>query len=258
MVMGKNGSGKSTLLKILSTILPADSGSATVGGYPLKEKRKIRRIISYLPQETLIEDVLTVREIITLQAKLFDVPITTALEITERLGLNELNTLAGELSGGMKKRLCVALALIPDREIYLLDEPFEGVDFSGKLRIKELIEEKIENGRNVILVSHTATGFEDEVDCIVILDQGNLVFSGKPEELRERFSEVAAIRSNSDWGLIRDAVKAGFVVTQIDSVSVVGPNYELKSLTGKYGVKPRKASIGEIYAFCVSKGGWRS
>ena len=251
LILGKNGGGKTTLVKILSTLLPFDSGSVSVCGFDVRDRKKVRRLISYLPQETMVEDVTTVKEMLVTQSKLFDVPISKAFDMAEKLGLSELGTFAGELSGGMKRRLCVSLSLIPEREIYILDEPFGGIDFGGRIRIREIIEEIIKDGRNVILVSHTITGLEELANHILILDRGKVTFSGSPEELRKMFPNTASVRINSHIR-IQEIIRPNFVVTQTDCISIVGYRSDLERVVGEYGLKLEKPTVGEIYSFFVS------
>lgn len=258
LILGKNGSGKTTLVKIISTLLPFDSGKITVCGVDVKEKRTIRDMISYLPQETLVEDILTLRELLIFHSNLFGVSEKRAIEIGERIGLYEMGTFAGELSGGMKRRLCVALSLIPEKEIYILDEPFESIDFGGRMRIRELLLEILKEKKSIIIVSHTVTGLEELADHILILDEGVLRFSGKPEDLKKHFKNLASIRIKPNDVeselLIEDAISKGLTVTQIDVLSLVGEAKKVESLAENYGISIESPTISEIYAFFVSRG----
>ncbi len=255
LILGKNGSGKTTLIRIISTLIPPDSGKVSVKGHDVSDRQRIRQMISYLPQETLLDEVLIVGEIVTLHSKLFGASIEEAFEFVERIGINDSKTLAGELSGGMKRRLCVALSLIPDREIYLLDEPFEGIDYAGKIIIQEMVRDKVKDGKSVILVSHTITGLENVADHVLILDDGEILFSGPPEELSNEFPEIVVVDVDDPADpIIERALNSELTVMPSERLCVVGDRNKIQKVVGGCKNRPiKKPSVGEVYAFLVSK-----
>jgi ABC-2 type transport system ATP-binding protein len=153
--------------------------------------------------------------------------------------------------------LCVALSLIPDRDIYILDEPFEGIDFGGKIRIRELLQETLKECKSVLLVSHSITGLEEIADYLLILDEGELKFSGTPEELVRSFPKITSLRVDvnnfKNCAIFEEAIKEGFVIAQGDTISITGEKEKIKHLAEKCGLDTDRPTIGEVHAFFVSR-----
>lgn len=255
ILLGKNGSGKSTLAKIISTLLPYDEGNVKVKGKEINSnKREIRQMISYLSQDNIVEDALTVQEIVELYSRLFREPDTKANELLDNLGLSPYrDTLVGNLSGGLKRRLSILLAFLPDRDIYILDEPFEELDFWGRIKVTELIHHALKKGKSIFLISHTATWLEEIADYILILHQGKLLYADSPNNLKQAFKDVYAIEMGS-LSEIKKILKNHHNVTVAinERVSVVGERHALSNITKIKNEEIREASISEICAFIVN------
>ncbi len=257
VVLGPNGSGKTTLLRIMAGLTTPDSGNIRVKGIDVKKNpRKVRSLVSYLPQETLIEEMLTVEELLTFNVKLFGASMEKAYRIFERMGLSkEYSSIAGDLSGGMKRKLAVALALLPDRDIYLLDEPFEGLDSGSRIALLDILEE-ITKSSSVILVSHTViSGIENIANYLVILDSGRLIFAGKPEEFKRLLCDVSCLRlENIDATLLREAMALGVIVSPVESISLIGETDIIEKLASEYGGKVcNELTIGEVYVYMLRR-----
>jgi ABC-2 type transport system ATP-binding protein len=194
--LGPNGAGKSTTIKILTTLLRKTSGSATVAGYDIdKHPDAIRKLIGVENQETVVESDLTGRENLILQGH-FQQLHGDALDrrVDELLKLVELTDVAskraGHYSGGMKKRLDLASALVHSPKVIFLDEPTTGLDPQSRAAIWEYLEKlNREEGITIFLT----TQYMEEADklCrqLAIIDHGKIVSAGSPAQLK---SEVAA------------------------------------------------------------------
>jgi ABC-2 type transport system ATP-binding protein len=190
--LGPNGAGKSTAIKVLTTLLKKTSGRATVAGYDLdRSPREIRKIIGVLTQETIVDVDLTGRENLRLQGRLEQMH-GGALEnrVDELLKMVQLkefaNKEAGRYSGGMKKRLDLASALIHKPRLLFLDEPTTGLDPQSRASIWDYLEQlNKEEGITIFLT----TQYLEEADrlCrqLCIIDHGKIVTSGSPAELKQ-------------------------------------------------------------------------
>jgi ABC-2 type transport system ATP-binding protein len=194
--LGPNGAGKSTTIKILTTLLRKTSGSATVAGYDIdKHAGAIRKLIGVENQETVVESDLTGRENLILQGH-FQHLHGESLEqrVDELLKLVELTDVAGRraghYSGGMKKRLDLASALVHSPKVIFLDEPTTGLDPQSRAAIWEYLQRLNKDEGITIFLT---TQYMEEADklCrqLAIIDQGKIVSTGSPAELK---SEVGA------------------------------------------------------------------
>ena len=192
-LLGPNGAGKSTTINILTGLLEATAGTASVGGHALpKEARQVKEIIGVCPQDFSIFPYLTGRENVTLFGELYGVPRAELRErattILDRLGLNgESDRRVKGYSGGMKRRISLATALIGDPEIAFLDEPTTGLDPQSRHAVWEFVETLKERKRTVILTTHYMEEAEALCDRIAIIDHGKLIALGTPEELRKAY-----------------------------------------------------------------------
>jgi ABC-2 type transport system ATP-binding protein len=189
--LGPNGAGKSTTVHVLTTLLPPTSGTALVGGYDVvKEGSKVRSLIGVALQEAALDPLLTGRDHLRLQATLQGVPKeqrrVRADGLLERVGLED----AGDrkvkgYSGGMKRRLDLALALIHDPRILFLDEPTTGLDPQSRTALwEEVARLRREEGVTVFLTTQYLEEADVLADRVGIIDQGKIVAEGTPAELK--------------------------------------------------------------------------
>ena len=192
-LLGPNGAGKSTTINILSGLTEATNGTARVGGHPLpKDAREVKAIIGVCPQDFSIFPYLTGRENVLLFGDLAGVPRSALREraatLLDRLGLNgEADRRVKGYSGGMKRRISIATALIGDPEIAFLDEPTTGLDPQSRHAVWEFIRSLKERHRTVILTTHYMEEAEALCDRIAIIDHGKLIALGTPAELRMKY-----------------------------------------------------------------------
>jgi ABC-2 type transport system ATP-binding protein len=190
-LLGPNGAGKSTTINILSGVLQPTSGSAFVGGYDITvDPDKVKKIIGVCPQHSAYYKYLTGRENIKLFGNLHGMPKALIKErsnlLIEKIGLEEAaDRKSSSYSGGMVRRINLAMALINDPEIAFLDEPTVGMDPQSRRATWVFIEEFRKSGKTVILTTHYIEEAEELADRVGIIDHGMLIALDTPKALME-------------------------------------------------------------------------
>jgi ABC-2 type transport system ATP-binding protein len=188
--LGPNGAGKTTTIRMLMGLAPPTSGSIQLLGLPMPEHAlEVKGKIGLVPDESLLFDHLTGQEFTEFVGRMYGLTRSMARERgRELLTLFELDgdgrKLIGDYSKGMRKRVAMAAALIHRPELFLLDEPFEGVDAVGARLMKEILLEQVRHGATVFLTSHVLEVVERLCDQVAIIHQGKLVLQGTMAELR--------------------------------------------------------------------------
>jgi ABC-2 type transport system ATP-binding protein len=191
--LGPNGAGKTTTIRMACGLLRSDGGEVRVNGASLRESpRKVQRRIGLCPQELVIWETLTCLEQLVFIGTQYDLPVRTArarsLELLEILGLSEkAKRLARTLSGGMKRRLNLALALVHDPEILVLDEPQAGLDPQSRILVREYIQ-SLSTTRTVLLTTHEMDEADRLASRVGIIDHGKLLVLDTPENLKEKYA----------------------------------------------------------------------
>ncbi len=190
-LLGPNGAGKSSTVKILSTLSRADSGTATVAGFDVAGRPDaVRRAIGYVSQKPGFDPMATGRENLLLQARIHGLSRRAgqqrATELLERFGLTEAaGRLTGPWSGGMQRKLDVALGLIHRPQVLFLDEPTTGLDPEARSQLwTEIARLTVDEGLTVLLTTHYLEEADQLADQLVIIDRGAVVAQGAPEELK--------------------------------------------------------------------------
>lgn len=187
-LLGSNGAGKTTAVRVLATLLRPDGGTARVNGFDVvTEPAQVRASISLTGQFTAVDDVLTGRENLVLVAKLRHLadPATIAAELLERFALTDAaDRRAGTYSGGMRRRLDIAMSLIGDPPVIFLDEPTTGLDPQARLEVWDTVRQLAQDGTTVLLTTQTLDEAEHLADRIAILHDGHIVVDGTLAELR--------------------------------------------------------------------------
>ena len=193
-LLGPNGAGKTTTIQLICGLLKSDSGEITVNGMPLLgHLRECRRGMGLCPQNLVVWETLTCQEQLELTARLYDIPPGAArgksLELLETLGLLEKRgKLAKTLSGGMKRRLNIALALVHDPSLLILDEPTAGLDPQSRVLVRETIRSMAER-ITVVLTTHEMDEADRLSDRVAIIDRGRLLVLDTPANLKKRIGE---------------------------------------------------------------------
>ena len=187
-LLGSNGAGKTTVVRILSTLLRADAGTATVGGADVaRQGALVRQAISLTGQFAAIDDVLTGRENLILVAKLRHLkdPGAIADALLARFALTEAGARrAGTYSGGMRRRLDISMSLIGDPPVVFLDEPTTGLDPEARREVWQSVRELARGGTTVLLTTQYLDEAEHLADRIAILHHGRIIADGTLAELQ--------------------------------------------------------------------------
>lgn len=187
-LLGSNGAGKTTLVRILSTLLTADEGTATVHGFDVATApADVRRSISLTGQFAAVDEMLSGRENLVLVAKLrhLRAPGAIADDLLARFSLTEAGPRrAATYSGGMRRRLDIAMSLIGDPPVIFLDEPTTGLDPQARIEVWETVEDLARGGTTVLLTTQYLDEAEQLADRIAILHRGTIVQHGTLAELK--------------------------------------------------------------------------
>ena len=188
-LLGSNGAGKTTIVRILSTLLKPDGGAARVNGCDVgSQPNRVREAISLTGQFAAVDEILTGRENLIMIAKLRRVKSagTVADDLLARFGLADAaKRRVATYSGGMRRRLDIAMSLIGDSPIIFLDEPTTGLDPEGRLEVWHVIQNLANSGVTVFLTTQYLDEAEKLADRLAILHEGVIIVSGTLEELRK-------------------------------------------------------------------------
>ncbi len=236
-LLGPNGAGKSTLMKILVTLLKPTRGKVLINGEDLqKNRRKVRAVLGYLPQDFRFFAKLRTWEFLEYSARLAGmrnkaVRNDEVERLLEEVGLFDVrDRKANKLSGGMKRRLGIAQALIGDPKIVIVDEPTTGLDPDERIRFRNLLSKMTEKEMIIILSTHIVGDISSSCNNMALLDQGKLVFNGSPdalveqarghvfkmnlsnlefESVKEKFNVISTIPSVDGWDVqvVADEIK---------------------------------------------------
>ncbi|MCW4023681.1 MAG: ATP-binding cassette domain-containing protein [Candidatus Bathyarchaeota archaeon] len=190
-LLGPNGAGKTTSIKMIITLLPPTSGSATIGGYEItRNASQVRRLIGYVPQILSADGSLTARENLTVFAKLYDIPRSSRNKLIDEslefMGLTEAaNKLVKNYSGGMIRRLEIAQSMLHRPKVLFLDEPTIGLDPVGRKVVWDHIEKlRKDYGTTIFITTHYMEEADSLCSRIGIMNQGKLAIIGTPKELK--------------------------------------------------------------------------
>ncbi|ETZ21904.1 ABC transporter ATP-binding protein [Pedobacter sp. V48] len=190
-LLGSNGTGKTTIVKILSTLLKQDSGNVRVNGFDvLLKPESVRQSISLTGQFAAIDEVLTGRENITMIARLRHLsnPRQVADNLLKRINLTDAaDRRASTYSGGMRRRLDIAMSLVGNPPIIFLDEPTTGLDPEARIEFWKIVKELSDGGTTVFLTTQYLEEAEQLADKIAILHEGTIIVSGSFAELKKLF-----------------------------------------------------------------------
>ena len=189
-LLGRNGAGKTSFMRILATLSIPTNGDIQMNGVSIKETTKVREIIGYLPQDFSIYKNMTVFGALDYLGLLSNLPNKIRKEriytLLEQVHLKDnAKTKVKALSGGMKRRLGIAQALLHNPQILIVDEPTAGLDPEERIRFRNLLSD-FSDGRIVILSTHIASDIESTCQNVAVLNKGNILFHGSTETLRKQ------------------------------------------------------------------------
>jgi ABC-2 type transport system ATP-binding protein len=188
-LLGSNGAGKTTVVKILSTLLKADTGTASVNGFDVAtQAADVRESISLTGQFAAVDEILSGRENLVLVARLRHLkdPGTIADDLLERFSLTDAAARkVSTYSGGMRRRLDIAMSLIGNSPVIFLDEPTAGLDPQGRIEVWQAVKELAGHGTTVLLTTQYLDEAEQLADRIAILHQGRIIVNGTLTELKQ-------------------------------------------------------------------------
>jgi ABC-2 type transport system ATP-binding protein len=190
-LIGPNGAGKTTALRVISTLLQINSGNVKIFEFDLKtQPDKVRKIISYLPEDAGAYKTLTGRGYLNFIAKFFNEKNTNEM-INRGIEIADLGTRIDDkvdtYSKGMKRRLLVGRALMTEPKLAILDEPTSGLDVINAQEIRKIIKNIANQGTTVLLSSHNMLEVEYLCDRIALIDNGIIIEKGKPKDLMNRY-----------------------------------------------------------------------
>jgi ABC-2 type transport system ATP-binding protein len=212
-LLGPNGAGKTTIVRILSTLISADAGTATVMGYDLRgEARAVRGVIGVTGQFSAVDDLLTGEENLLLMGRLLHVQATErrarSFELLERFDLVDLaHQTPATYSGGMKRRLDLAMTLMGRPRLIFLDEPTTGLDPRSRQTMWQLIRELVREGVTVLLTTQYLDEADHLADRVAVLDHGRIVAEGTPQELKRRIPGAHIRLRFADAASLADAAR---------------------------------------------------
>lgn len=201
-LLGPNGAGKSTLISLLSTLLKPDGGEAIIGGYELTKKTsEIKKILGLVPQEIALYPTLSARENLTFWGHMYGLSGKTLVKrVDEALEIAGLAERAKErietYSGGMKRRINIAAALLHRPKLLIMDEPTVGIDPQSRNHILETVRKLNQEGMTVIYTSHYMEEAELLCSRVAIMDNGKIIALGTKDELRKLNGDINIEESN--------------------------------------------------------------
>ena len=259
--LGPNGAGKSTTVEIIETIRSPTSGKVTVLGMDVtKQKRDIVRRIGVLPQDFGSYDRITVAESLRYFAKLFghaNADIDALMDLTNLRPKRDAYFTT--LSGGLKQRLGIAIALVNDPEVVFLDEPTTGLDPRARREVWDVLKGLKNRGKTVFLTTHYMEEAELLADTVAIISKGRIVAVGSPGELIEANAEHLALTLKSISPATLDLIrKMGYTPVRIDEQNIKVPVQnadEVRTVLGALadagltppGLDVRKPSLEEVF-----------
>lgn len=209
-LLGSNGAGKTTIINILTTLLKVDAGNATVGGFDVgTNPNQVREHISLTGQFAAVDDVLTARENLELICDLRHVKDSrhTAIELIDRFNLTEAaDRRVMTFSGGMRRRLDIAMSLIGSPAIIFLDEPTNGLDPEARNDVWEMIRSLARSGTTIFLTTQYLEEADELADIIAVLHQGVIIATGSASELKKLVPSGLVKFSFGDEAQLKEAI----------------------------------------------------
>ena len=226
-VLGPNGAGKTTLVRILATLLRPDAGRAQVGGFDVAgQPDKVRKLITLTGQFAAVDEDLTGRENLLLIARLLELSRKAARrradELLDRFGLAEAGgRLAKTYSGGMRRRLDLAMGLVGKPQVLFLDEPTTGLDPRARGDVWDMVRDLVAAGTTVLLTTQDLDEADRLASRIAVIDRGRVIDSGTPAELKAKVGGQSLDVRPAEPG---ELAKVGTIVAEVTGAGAGAPN----------------------------------
>lgn len=194
-LLGPNGAGKSTLISMISGILAPTSGTISVFGYDVaRDTETAKKLLGVVPQELVVEMAFTVREVLYYFCGMYGVPVRERkaridAALTDLDLIDKADVRARTLSGGMKRRLMIAKAILHEPKLLILDEPTAGVDVALRQKIWELVRRLNAGGTTILFTTHYLEEAEQLCEFITVVDHGRVIRDGRLRDLQAEFSK---------------------------------------------------------------------
>lgn len=244
-ILGPNGAGKTTTINILSTLLPQDSGEATIEGFDVSERGdKVRESIGLTGQFAAVDEYLTGKENIRLAGRLYHLNEKTISEKVDELIdkfdlIDAADRPARSYSGGMKRRLDLAMSLVADPPVLFLDEPTTGLDPRSRITLWNMIKDLADSGRTILLTTQYMEEADFLADDIIVIDHGEVIAEGTPAELK---AKAGASKVEVTFSSMKD-----FNLAKNKLLGALEDEGNLKlSLPAKNGVESLKETLNVI------------
>ena len=254
-LLGRNGAGKTTLMKTLATLLEKQKGEIRICGIPVEETARVRKMIGYLPQDFSMYPNMTVYEAMDYLGVLSGMSKEKRKQripvLLEQVNLqNDSRKKVRALSGGMRRRLGIAQAILHDPKVLIVDEPTAGLDPEERVRFRNLLCEIAEK-RIVILSTHIVGDIEATCENLAVMDQGKILYHGTVEALIELAKDKVYTAEISKKEL--PVMKENYLVT---CILIVVNNFSVLLLSEKKpfdGAKPCSAGVEDAYLYLMEE-----
>ncbi|MBE9224439.1 ABC transporter ATP-binding protein [Phormidium sp. LEGE 05292] len=226
-LLGPNGAGKTTTIRCLCTLAMPDAGKIEVSGISvINNPKQARQRIGYVAQEVALDKILTGRELLQLQAALYHLPGKFGKEridaMIDTLGLQEYaDQKSGTYSGGIRKRLDLAAGLLHKPDLLVLDEPTVGLDIESRVVMWDILRQLRDAGTTVLLTSHYLEEVDALADRVAIIDQGVVIASGTPSQLKDRVGGDRVTLRIREFSPMEEAEKAKDMLKSLPFVQEV-------------------------------------
>ncbi|WP_281190019.1 ATP-binding cassette domain-containing protein [Millisia brevis] len=250
-LLGRNGSGKTTTINILSTLLRPDSGTATVAGHDVvTDGAKVRSVIALTGQYASLDEELTGRQNIELIARMLGAPKSAAkqraVDLLAEFGLTEAgDRQVKKYSGGMRRRLDLAVGLIGNPEVIFLDEPTTGLDAGSRNMVWQQVRALRDRGVTVLLTTQYLEEADQLTDRIVLIDGGRVIADGTADQLKDRVGKPLCVVTVADPAAVDEAGRLleefGATVSETGVIRIPAP-HGLDTLAA-VGARLREAAI---------------
>lgn len=252
-LLGHNGAGKTTLMKALVTILQPTSGEIRICGFDVKKQGgEVRRRIGYLPQELAMYPSLTVHDFVSYMASVKGVSdkkqVDKVLEQVEMSGYSKRKI--GQLSGGMRRRVGIAQALVGDPQVLIVDEPTAGLDPEERVRFRGVLSRFARDGRTVLLSTHIVEDVYQLCENLAVLRKGRLFYAGSSKGLMDRVQGKVGLLCLSHEKELAELQKQAVILST--TYETGGLSARIMDESGAFPQAERvQATLEDAYVYCM-------